>query len=152
VQAGEIREPKREELLRTILADQGVDPARLVVLTRHVGNDKYVMAQLRGPDRADWARGRMLVAGMQRRGDSQWIVARWSIAGPEPNQLSSLIAQTGLLYVVLVGGLAWLLRRITRPIAALTRRMERFAATREADGRVDPSRPGRHRLLVRCPQ
>ena len=46
-------------------------------------------------------------------------VARWALGGPEPEQLGALIAQTLLLYVILVGGLAILLRRITRPLAAL---------------------------------
>jgi signal transduction histidine kinase len=85
---------------------------------------------------------------MKRRGESDWIVARWPLSGPDPNQLGYLIGQTLLLYVVLVGGLAWLLRRITRPIAALTRRMERFAATREIDGQLEPSGPDDTRRLI----
>ncbi len=145
---GEVRDAAREEMLRSILADQGVDPAQLVVVTRQVANDEYVMNQLRDRERADWARGRMLVAGLQRRGETDWTVARWSIAGPEPNQLGYLIGQTLLLYVVLVGGLAWLLRRITRPIAALTKRLERFAATRELDGQLEPSGPDDTRRLI----
>jgi signal transduction histidine kinase len=148
LQAGETRDPAREELLRSILADQGVDPARLVVLTRPVTNDKYVMKQLRDRERADWSRGRMLVAGMQRQGETEWTVARWTMSGAEPSQLGYLIGQTLLLYVVLVGGLAWLLRRITRPIAALTRRLERFAATRELDGQLEPSGPDDTRRLI----
>ncbi len=43
---GEPRETEREELLRSILADQGVDPAQLVVINRRVGDDNYVMSQL----------------------------------------------------------------------------------------------------------
>ena len=148
LRAGETRDPAREELLRSILADQGVDPAQLVVLTRPVANDEYVMNQLRHRERADWSRGRMLVAGMQRQGEAEWTVARWTMSGPEPNQLGYLIGQTLLLYAVLVGGLAWLLRRITRPIAALTKRLERFAATRELHGQLEPSGPDDTRRLI----
>jgi signal transduction histidine kinase len=147
-QPGEAREPKQEELLRSILLDQGVDPAQLVVVTRNVADDDYVMRQLRGRERAEMPPGRMLVAAMKRQGESDWIVARWPLSGPDPNQLGYLIGQTLLLYVVLVGGLAWLLRRITRPIAALTRRMERFAATREIDGQLEPSGPDDTRRLI----
>jgi signal transduction histidine kinase len=50
--------------------------------------------------------------------------------------------------VVLVGGLALLLRRITRPLAALTRRVEHFAATREIDGQLEPSGPDDTRRLI----
>ena len=49
---------------------------------------------------------------------------------------------------MLVGGLAWLLRRITRPLAALTRRVEHFAATREIDGQLEPSGPDDTRRLI----
>jgi len=148
VHAGETRDTEREEMLHSILLDQGVEPAELVVVTRDVANDRYVMDQLRGRERAEWGRGQMLVAGLLRRGESQWTVARWPLSGPDPNQLTWLIGQTLLLYVVLVGGLAWLLRRITRPIAALTRRVERFAATRELDGQLEPSGPDDTRRLI----
>ena len=96
VHAGETRDPAREEMLRSILADQGVDPAQLVVVTRAVADDEYVMNQLRQRERADWARGRMLVAGMQRQGESEWTVARWTMAGAEPNQLGYPVSYTHL--------------------------------------------------------
>lgn len=145
---GEKREPKREEILRSILADQGVQPAELVVLTRQFSDDAYVMAQLRGRERVEWAKNRMLVAGLLREGETQWTVARWALSERDPNQLSSLIGQTLLLYVILVGGLALLLRRITRPLAALTKRVEHFAATREISGQLDPTGPDDTRRLI----
>jgi len=148
LQPGETREPEREELLRSILLDQGVEPAELMVVTRRVAADDYVMRQFRGQERADWGKGRVIVAGMRRRGEPTWTVARWALSGGEPRQLGSMIAQTLLLYVVLVGGLAWLLRRITRPIAALTKRVEHFAATREIDGQLEPSGPDDTRRLI----
>jgi hypothetical protein len=99
-------------MLRAILLEQGVDPAELVVLTRDVVDDAYVMDQLRARERADGA-----AAGCSSPrcsgGRIRVDVARWPCR-PEPNQLGWLIGQTLLLYVVLVGGLAWLLRRITR--------------------------------------
>lgn len=148
LRAGETREPKRENLLRSILLDQGVEPAELVVLTRPVVDDEYVMAQLRARERLNWAGGRLLVAGLLREGETEWTIARWAISEREPNQLGSLIGQTLLLYFVLVGGLALLLRRITRPLAALTRRVEHFAATREVSGQVEPSGPEDARRLI----
>ncbi|MBO9517589.1 MAG: ATP-binding protein [Porphyrobacter sp.] len=145
---GEVRDTVREDQLRTILLDQGIDPAALMVVTRHVSDDDYVMSQLRGQERTEWANGRMLVAGLKRQGENEWTVARWALAEREPNQLGSLIGQTLLLYVVLVGGLALLLRRITRPLAALTRRVEHFAATREITGQIEPTGPDDTRRLI----
>jgi signal transduction histidine kinase len=141
LQSDEVRHAKREDLLRSILREQGVEPAEVVVVTRQIDDDDYVMDQLRGQERVDWARGRMLVAGLLRQGESEWTVARYPLSEREPDQLGELIGQTLLLYVVLVGGLALLLRRITRPLAALTRRVEHFAATREIDGQLEPSGP-----------
>ena len=148
LQAGEARDAAREDLLRSILVGQGIDPAELVVVVRRVAEDSYVMDQLSERERSEWGRGRMLIAGLQRQGQSEWTVARWPLAETEPNQLGLLIGQTMLLYVVLVGGLAWLLRRITRPIAALTRRLEHFAATRELDGQLEPTGPDDTRRLI----
>lgn len=145
---GESRDREREEMIHAILLDQGVDPAELVVVTRRVADDGYVMRQLRGWERDDWTRGRMIVAGMRPEGETEWTVARWMLPERERRQLGWLIGQTLLLYVVLVGGLAWLLRRITRPIAALTKRLEHFAATREIDGQLEPSGPDDTRRLI----
>jgi signal transduction histidine kinase len=149
---GEARDAKRETLIRGILAEQGVDAARILVTTRKVVDDPYVVGRLQARGqwrkRPEWAQGKFIVAGLLRPGESTWTVARWPLAAGEPRQLGSLIMQTLLLYVVLVGGLAWLLRRITRPIAALTRRVEHFAATREIDGQLEPSGPDDTRRLI----
>jgi signal transduction histidine kinase len=152
LRAGEVRDPDREAELRAILAEQGLEPAQLVMTTRVWGSDPYVMGRMRerfrGRELPRWAQADMLVAGLQRPGETQWTVARVPMSNREPRQIGLLIGQTLLLYVLLVGGLAWLLRRITRPIAALTRRMERFAATREIDGQLEPSGPDDTRRLI----
>jgi signal transduction histidine kinase len=148
LQPGERRDARREENLRSILADQNIIPAQLVVVSRHIADDPYVMAQLRQQDRTSWAKGDMLVGAMRRPGSQEWTVARWAIGGPDPEQLMALIAQTLLLYVLLVGGLAFLLRRITRPLAALTDRVGRFAETRQASGQLAPSGPEDTRRLI----
>ena len=149
---GEARDSKRETLVRGILAEQGVDAAQIVVTTRKVVDDPYVVGRLQARGqwrkRPEWAQGKFIVAGLLRPGERTWTVARWPLAAGEPRQLGSLILQTLLLYVVLVGGLAWLLRRITRPIAALTKRVEHFAATREIDGQLEPSGPDDTRRLI----
>jgi signal transduction histidine kinase len=149
---GERRDPHREEELKDILVEQGIVPARLMVFTRQASKDAYVMGRLQErPDlkrRWDWATGTMIVAALQREGSSEWTIARMPLSRGEPQHHGGLIAQTLLLYIVLVGGLALLLRRITRPLAALTKRLEHFAATRELDGQLEPSGPDDTRRLI----
>jgi signal transduction histidine kinase len=152
IRAGETRDADREAQLRAILAAQGIEPAELVMTTRVWGSDPYVMGRMRerfrGRALPQWAQADMLVAGMKRPGEAQWTVARVPMSNREPRQLGLLIGQTLLLYILLVGGLAWLLRRITRPIAALTKRVEHVAATREIDGQLVPSGPDDTRRLI----
>jgi signal transduction histidine kinase len=150
--AGEHRDPRRETQLRAILLEQDLDPGELVVTKRPAGSDAYVMSRVRerlsGRELAQWAEADMLVAAIKRPGEAHWTVARVPISDGEPRRMGLLLGQTLLLYFVLVGGLALLLRRITRPIAALTSRMERFAATRELDGQLEPSGPDDTRRLI----
>jgi signal transduction histidine kinase len=150
--AGETRDAKREELLRSILVEQGIDPARLIVTTRKVSDDAYVMQRLsdrqRFRTRPDWADGQLIIAGLQRKGDPEWTVARVPVPMRERGSFSAIIGQTLILYVVLVGGLAFLLRRITRPLAALTRRVEQFGHTRATTGQLEPAGPEDTRRLI----
>jgi signal transduction histidine kinase len=152
LRAGEQTHPEREAAIRTILQEQGIEPAQLSVTSRRISDDAYVMGRLRDrgllEERPEWAQGEMVVAGLLRPGASEWTVARVPISDREPHRLWALIAQTLLLYLVLVGGLALLLRRITRPLAALTRRLEAFAETRETDGQLEPSGPEDTRRLI----
>lgn len=152
LKSGEIRDTRREQQLRAVLTEQGVVPAQLVVTRRKVSDDPYVMGRLHDrPDlraQPEWTQGEVIVAGLLRPGDAEWSVARFPVVGNEPRQLGSLIMQTLLLYVVLVGLLALLLRRITQPLAALTRRFETFAETRETDDQIEPSGPEDTRRLI----
>ena len=149
--AGEQRDPRHEEMLRGILIEQGVQPAELVVTTRHMAIDPYVLGRLRdrGFERPpQWAKGEMLVAGLRRQGETEFSIARIPMTQREPRALGTLLMQTLVLYVVLVGLLAFLLRRITRPLGALTRRLDTFAETRALDGQLEPSGPEDTRRLI----
>ena len=152
LRAGEERNSARESMLRTNRQEQGIEPAELFVTSRKVSDDAYVMSRLRERGllrtRPEWADGEMLVAGLLREGASEWTVARVPVSDREPHRPGALIAQTLLLYLVLVGGLALLLRRITRPLAALTRRLETFAETREIGGQLEPTGPEDTRRLI----
>jgi len=140
---GEQHDTKREDTLRAILSEQGIEPAQIVVTTRKVKDDPYVLQRIReqGRNRPIAPDSEWIVAGMLRKGETEWSVARVPLTGPDPQTLAGIIGQTFLLYVVMVGGLALLLRRITRPLKALTIRMERFSRTRGAEGQLTPEGP-----------
>ncbi|HEY7807381.1 MAG TPA: ATP-binding protein [Croceibacterium sp.] len=148
---GETIDTHRVALLRSVLTEQGVVPAKLVVAQRKVADDPYVSERMRQrPDlqqQPDWSQDEV-VAGLMRPGEKEWTVARFPLNGSEPRSVRNLIAQTALLFLVLVGLLALLLRRITHPLAALTRRLETFAQTRETDGQLEPSGPEDTRRLI----
>ena len=150
--SGEVHDETREAALRAVLGEQGIAASDLVVLLRPVARDRYIMRGLGeqgGVERDRWdTKGEMLVAGLKRPGDSEWLVARVPTPGGGNSRISSVIMQTLLIYVVLVGGLAFLLRRITRPLAQLTERVERFAGRRELGGPLEPSGPDDTRRLI----
>jgi signal transduction histidine kinase len=79
--------------------------------------------------------------------DGQWLTTRLIRPGGEQHILSSLLWQTLFLYVVLVSAVALIVRRITRPLAALTRRLEEFARDRTLEGQLSPSGPDDIRRL-----
>ena len=149
---GELRDPHREEALRDVLTAQDIQIGELVVLSRKVRADDYVMhgraGSISGPEGRWSLDGEVLLAGLKRSGEREWLVAR--VPAPEHNTraMGGLIIQTLVLYVVLVGGLAFLLRRITRPLAQLTERMGRFAGRDEGLEPLEPSGPEDTRALI----
>lgn len=142
---GEVRQPKREAALAAILAEQGLTPSELVVVERPLGKDPFLAQRMRRwpgfEPPPDMGERKLLIAALREKPGGEWIIARVPLPDRPPHALRTLLAQTLLLYVILVGLLAFLLRRITRPLAALTARVERFARTREAGGQIEPHGP-----------
>lgn len=153
LQQGDARVSGAEAELVEILAEQGVESAAVVVFHRRIENDPVALKRIAGinrklghrmPGRPDF----VLVAGLQRQSGGEWLVVRVLAPGGGNRLLASLIGQTLLIYVVLVGAIALLLRRITRPLAALTGRVERFAETRDTAGQLVPEGPDDMRRLI----
>ena len=153
---GDTRDTRREEILRGILEEQGVAIGDLVVTSHPVMADPFIVERLRHKDRRgpragrddDWRQGDIIVAGLRRVGEARWMVARVPEPTIEPREFSGVLVQTLVLYLVLVGGLYLLLRRITRPLAALRTRVETFAETRGVEGQLHPSGPEDTRRLI----
>ncbi|MDE2405998.1 MAG: two-component sensor histidine kinase [Sphingomonadales bacterium] len=144
--AGEQRLGHTETELREIFAEQDVRLADVVVVERRLADDPTLRAALAAraamvPRDDQPMSDRMLVAAVQRRPGGEWQVARALNLPGQPHMLAMLILQTVFLYAVLVGAMAFTIRRITRPLAALTARVGEFARTRSPQGRLQPQGP-----------
>jgi signal transduction histidine kinase len=139
--------------LRDILTRQGYSVDQIEVVTRKVTDDPVARRFLeRRPRRLAnrYDRRELLVAALRMQPGGEWTVVRTAEPERERGALGGIIAQTLILYIVLVGGLAILLGRITRPLAALTTRVEHFANTREAGSQLEPDGPEDTRRLIRA--
>jgi signal transduction histidine kinase len=142
VQPGEARNAEQEAQLRNILSQQDLPLADVVVVHRPVARDARSLDRLARRKHADQpAPDEVLVAGVRLQNAPDWMVARVFIPNAERFMLRTLFTQTLFIYAVLVGAMWLLLRRITRPLAALTQRLEYFAETRDPEGRMEPNGP-----------
>ena len=142
-----------ENELNEIFAAQDIAIANTVVLRRAVAQDR--LAQERIARRSalfhhdlQTQSPYVLIAAVQPLAGGPWLVARELDPPYQQALLLSLIGQTLFIYVVLIGAMALVLRRITRPLAGLTRRTERFAETRDSSGQLTPEGPDDLRRLI----
>jgi len=140
---GEMRRAEDESELREALTEQDLAPQELVVFRRPVTQDAPARQRLfrRPPRHGESLPDDVLIAAMRPQGSAQWLVARVFVPPAERLLLTTLLGQTLFIYTVLVGAMWLLLRRITRPLAALTARLERFAETRDRDGQLSAEGP-----------
>jgi len=89
-----------------------------------------------------------LLAGMKSSSEDDWTIARAPIPPPNRGGLFAIITQTLVLYLALVGGMAILLQRISRPLAELAERTDRFAGTSGDLQPLEPSGPDDMRRLI----
>lgn len=136
------RDAGLEERLAAILSSQGIVPADIAVAELALADDPVAShwAGRRGQFDDPRARGeaRLLIAAIRISPDAPWMVAGMPRRDRASAALQAVVTQTVIIYVVLVGLLALLLRRITRPLGQLTRRVEHFG---ETPGVREPLRP-----------
>ena len=153
---GERRKSGAERRLAIVLAGEGLDFSEVVVVERAIGRDRLARRWLeRHPHslRAGREPPQRLIVAAIHRPDGQWLHARVPVPAGERQLLRTLLLQALFTYAVLVGAVWWLLRRITRPLAALTARMERFGETRPGTGNaptppLEPQGPDDIRRLI----
>jgi len=148
--AGDRRRPEIERALREVLEAQGVDAARLFVAERDPARDPVVSAWLarRGHARPPGAPRPKLIIAAIGRADGTWLTARLLAPRGERAMLTTLVLQTLFIYLVLVGAVALILRRIARPLKALTAQVEAFARSRAPAGQLAPEGPDDIRRLI----
>ncbi|MGB7374259.1 sensor histidine kinase [Pontixanthobacter sp.] len=151
VLAGERRRTQLENEMRIILAGQGLAADELVVVKRLSTRDPLIQSRprlLRRLTESGKTDRLLLVAGLKQPGRSVWQVARVPMPDSAGGGLTAIIAQTLILYAVLVGLLFFLLRRITGPLAALTARTMRFGQGNAMTNPLEPSGPDDVRRLM----
>ena len=149
---GEQRDSHAETVLGEILAREGVAFTHAVVIERPVAMDdpaqRWMAAHRnRVPMRMHGGAHDLLVAGI-RQPDGSWLHARVLVPSGERRVLSTMLLQALFTYALLVGAIALVVRRITRPLATLTGRMERFAGTRDNDPPLTLEGPDDVRRLI----
>ncbi|MDE1915050.1 MAG: HAMP domain-containing histidine kinase [Sphingomonadales bacterium] len=151
--------PETARRLALMLADQDVSAAGILVCERPILSDPMIQQRLarraalldrhvklnHPPPPHD---AKLLIAALPRRDGNGWLVARVVVGPDDPRLLATLILQTLLIYAVLVGTMAFILRRIIGPLAALTAQVEQFAETRDATNQVQPQGPQDMRRLI----
>jgi len=146
---------KAESELQDILAGQGLATTSVVVFHRPMEHDSHLARRIARRsaalgDHAPPLPRELMVAAVQLPDDAGWMVVRMPVPRPERGLLLTLIGQTLLLYALLFGAIALILRQITKPLKALTGRLEQFAATRDAGGQLEPEGPDDVRRLIQA--
>lgn len=151
IRPGDERLPDQEAALRTILSNQGIALDAVQILRRPAATDPVAQRRIERRLRRDSDRPlpkSVIVAAVRRDAAGPWLVTR-VLEPPHPARpLVGLLLQTLVIYALLVGAIALILQRLTRPLQALTRRVEHFAATRDARDPMAPSGPADLRNLI----
>jgi len=151
--SGEVRDTIAENEIRAILDEQDIEPQDVIVVRRAVADDPAARehalrrAAFRGEPH-DSADGDVMIAALRMGEGGQWLVTRAELPWRNRDLILPLLWQTLLIYVVVVVVIALVLRRITRPLALLTGRLEQFAETRNPDRQLAPEGPDDVRRLI----
>lgn len=157
VGADEVRDTRAQTRLARILDEQEFAATDIVVVHRTVRSDPVASSTVRkraarrGADQhklADMMDDNLLVVAVRQPAKDTWMIARVRSPRAMNVLIQPLLVQTLIIYLVLVGAVALILRRITRPLAALTRRVEQFAVAPGSAGQLEPSGPEDMQRLV----
>lgn len=126
---GEMRDQELEGELKKILARQGIAAEEIIIIKRDAVSDPLVQSNprlLRRFSRQDDGETRLLIAALRQLDTTDWQIARIPIPDGPRAAITTIVLQTLVLYMILIGLLFLLLRRITKPLSELTTRTEEF--------------------------
>lgn len=152
IRAGEKRASKWEALLAEVLARQSISVETLAIVERPALADSEVQVRLqrmpRFRQRIEQMRPQLLVVALRRQGSPVWEVVRLPVPRMERGVITGLVVQTLILFLVLMAILYGVLRRLTGPLAALTRRTAEIARPGAESRPLEPQGPDDVRGLI----
>lgn len=152
IAASDERSPKREALLGEVLVRQGIAFRELAIVERPALSDAEVVAAVqrfpRLRQRVEQVSPEILVVALRRSEAAEWEVVRLPVPQMEQGVIASLVIQTLILFLVLMAILYGVLRRLTGPLAALTRRTAQIARPGAPAPPLEPQGPDDVRQLM----
>jgi signal transduction histidine kinase len=151
LQADDQRNSELEYGIAKVLDEQLFESEQIIVTERLARQDRFVVERakerpwLRQPG---WQDRMIYVVAVELPDDEGWRVVRL----PEPTRPDpiggSILLQTVFIFFILFGLLYLVLRRITRPLALLTRRVDDFSRHPDKAVALDESGPQDIRQLI----
>lgn len=148
---GEPRLERFETALADILEDQGMAARVVHVTVRRGGDDPWVVDRPRLQQRLGretWRERQVLVAGVERADGNGWDVIRQPVPRRPSGAIGTIVFQTLVIFAVLFALLFLVLRRMTRPLAELTKRVSDFSDKPDRAIRLDERGPQDMRRLI----
>ncbi|MXO96656.1 HAMP domain-containing protein [Erythrobacter aquimaris] len=128
------------------------EPHAVLATIRSTDDDPVVMQRVRdwNPASRKMVRGyrKVFVAAVQWEEGGAWHVARVPFPRDDRRVFLVTAAQTLVIFILVMTVLFVLLRRITRPLARLTRQTERFSSNPGSITPIEPSGPDDIRSLI----
>lgn len=139
-----------EDVLASLFRNQGLTIESVQIVRRTITNDPTSQKRLERRRLRTMTRlpDSVIIAAVQQSKGESWAVARVLVPPAPTRPLLGLLFQTLVIYALLVGAIALILQRLTRPLKALTRRVDHFAATRDASDPMQPVGPADVQQLI----
>ena len=145
------RSSSLEEKVSEVLTEQLYGFEQVQVVRRRAGDDPFITSMAKNRPRMrqpGWQDRTIMVAAVELPDNQGWAIARVA-EPPRPTAIArSVVLQTLVIFVVLFGLLYIVLRRITRPVAQLTNRVDAFALNPDKAVPVKPAGPQDIRRLI----
>ncbi len=129
-----------------------IEPYQVLITERLIEDDPTISRRTQGFQKVArqmvLTQGRILVAAVQWDEDGAWHVVRLPNPRPHRTVIAVTAGQTSILFVILLGLLFLILRRITRPLAQLTERVSTFSQNPDHTVRIEESGPEDMRRLI----